>query len=94
MIALDSKDTLSSNIFSVAACQARHHGSAWKATRLSASPKAHIGCLALLSQTEAFFFFFKLLCQKKSIKLKTKKKALNCVVSIKMSIKRGFSETC
>ena len=53
-------------------------------------------CLALLSTRWSVrgLIFFKLWCQKKkSIKLKTKKKALNCVVSIKMSIKRGFSET-
>ena len=37
--------------------------------------------------------FFKVVMPEKSIKLKTKK-ALNCVGSIKMSIKRGFSETC
>ena len=59
-----------------------YHDSVWKATRLSASPKAHMAMLtttAPVGQPEVPF----LSCdaKKKNIKLKAKK-ALNCVVSI------------
>ena len=55
--------------------------SVWKASRLSASSKAHITAM-LSTHWSARGVFLKVVMPKESIKLKTKK-ALNCVGSIK-----------
>ena len=104
MIALSSLSTLSSNNFSqwhilfyMISRQIRHHDHecVGSHTRLSPSPKAHIAeCLALLSTSVLVSLRVFLSCDARKKALKQEKKALNCVVSIKMSIKRGFSETC